>query len=345
MNGLSALSRHLLMGVLLVVCLALLPLLVGERYFLGQVIVFFIWGMVAMSWNLLTGHAGVFSLAQLLFMASGAYGVAMGVTFTNTSVWLAIPLATLGAAILALVIGMACLRLTGSYVALLTFAIAQMIHALIITDTSCFARTGNTCQELFGGPTGFSSFDSFGFRTILKGNWILGNYYVVLAGFALTVFGVIVVIHGRFGLAFRAIRDNVGYATSRGIDRKKYHIAAFAISALFAGLAGSIYAAHFRFAGPSLLEFSNLLFVLAMIVVGGLGSTWGPLVGTALMMLVVELSKDLGDARNLLLGLALIIFVILMPKGLAWAASQLSSAMSRRLLGVRETATGTTLQP
>lgn len=317
MRRLDDLTRHLLVAVLVIAGFALLPIFVKERYLLGEVIIFFIWAMTAMNWNLLMGHAGVFSLAQMLFLACGAYGVAMGVTFAGLSVWTAIPMAAVSSALLAFVIGMACLRLTGAYVALLTYAIAEMIHVLIITDTHCFTMVANNCQQLFGGSTGFSRFDDFGFRPLLKGNWILGNYYVVMAAFAVTIVGVVIIVHGRLGLAFRAIRDNVGYASSRGIDRKKYQVAAFALSALLTGLAGGVYAAHFRFAGPSLFEFSTLMFVLAMVVVGGLGSTWGPLVGTAVMMIVVELSKEMGDARNLILGLALIVFVVLMPKGLA----------------------------
>ncbi|MFT7674691.1 MAG: branched-chain amino acid transport system permease protein [Gammaproteobacteria bacterium] len=321
----NTLQRHLAIGLCVIAGFAALPLVVTERYLLGEVIIFFIWAMVAMNWNVLMGHAGVFSLAQMLFLACGAYGMAMGVTFMNLSVWIAIPLAGGLAAVLALLIGMACLRLTGAYVALLTYAIAEMIHVLIITDTECFTLVRNNCQQLFGGSTGFSRFDDFGFRSILKSKWILGNYYTVLAVFSITVLGVVVIIHGRLGLAFRAIRDNVGYASSRGIDRKKYQIAAFTITAFLTGLAGGVYAAHFRFAGPSLFEFSTLMFILAMVVVGGLGSTWGPLIGTGLMMVVVELSKEMGDARNLVLGLALIIFVVAVPKGIAHAGTILSS--------------------
>jgi len=327
MKRFDDLHRHLLIGLAIIALFALLPLVLTQRYLLGEVVVFFIWAMVATNWNLLMGHAGVFSLAQMLFFAVGAYGMAMGVTFTGMSIWVAIPVAAISSAFLALVIGMACLRLTGAYVALLTYAIAEMVHILIITDTECFTMVRNNCQQLFGGATGFSRFDDFGFRPLLKGNWILGNYYTVLAAFGLTILSVVCIIHGRLGLAFRAIRDNVGYASSRGIDRKTYQIAAFALSALLTGLAGGVYAAHYRFAGPSLFEFSTLMFILSMVVVGGLGSTWGPLIGTGIMMIVVELSKEMGDARNLVLGLALIVFVVLMPKGLA----HLSTTFARRL--------------
>ncbi|MGJ8628672.1 MAG: branched-chain amino acid ABC transporter permease [Sulfitobacter sp.] len=328
MTRLSELNRHLIIAVLVAVAFALLPLVLQQRYLLGEVILFFVWGMVAMHWNLLMGHAGVFSLAQMLFFAFGAYGVAMSVQFGGLPVWTAIPLGAMSAMGLAIVIGMACLRLTGAYVALLTYAIAEMIHVLIITDSECFQLVRNSCQQLFGGSTGFSRFDGFGFRQILKGDWIYGNYFVVLVVFALSMVASVFVIHGRLGLAFRAIRDNVGYASSRGINRKKYQLIAFAVSALFTGFAGGVYAAHFQFAGPSLFGFGTLMFVLAMVVVGGLGSTWGPLIGAAAMMLITEVSKEMGDARNLVLGLALIVFVVVAPRGIA-SASKLFKRRSK----------------
>lgn len=323
------LRHHLLIAALVSIAFALVPLVLTQRYLLGEVILFFIWAIVASNWNLLMGHAGVFSLAQILFFAAGAYGVAMITQFVGLSIWLAIPTAAVLSTLLAVAIGAACLRLTGAYVALLTYAIAEVIHVLIVTDTACFTLVRNNCQQLFGGSTGFSRFDDFGFRPLLRGDWILGNYYVVWAVFAGSLFALAVVIHGRIGLAFRAIRDNVGYASSRGIDRRKVQLIAFAVSALFTGMAGAVYAGHFRFAGPSLFEFSTLMFVLAMVVVGGLGSTWGPLVGAACMMLVVEFTKELGDARSIVLGLSLVLFVMFLPKGLAGGFQRAKALLSR----------------
>lgn len=317
MKRTQKLQNHLFIGLAIVAGFALLPMLTDERFFLGQVILFFIWAIVAMSWNLLAGHSGVFSLAQLLFVACGAYGVAMGVTYFGLPIWVAIPAATLLAVVVALIIGLACLRLSGVYIALLTLAIAQIVHSLILSDTSCLDGSGVSCVPVSGGTRGISGFDGFGFKPILRGNWILGNYYVILGAFAAVIFAIVVVIHGRLGLAFRAIRDNVGYASSRGVDRKRYQLLAFVVSAFFTGLAGGLYAAHFQFAGPSIFEFSNVLFVLAMMVVGGMGSTWGPLIGTALIMVLTEIATGYGDAKHLLLGAALIVTVILMPNGLA----------------------------
>jgi branched-chain amino acid transport system permease protein len=319
----KALRGHILIAICVIASFAVLPLFIGERYLLGQIITFFFWAIVASQWNLIMGHGGVFSLAQMFFFACGAYATAMMVEYGGISIWAALPLAGLISSGFAVLIGAACLRLSGAYVALLTYAIATMVQVLIITDTNCYQVVGGVCQELFGGATGFSGFEDFGFRATLKGNWIVGNYFVVLGVFAITMLVTVVVIHGRYGLAFRAIRDNLGYASSRGISRFRYQMIVFAISAFFTGLAGAAYAGHFKFAGPSLFDFSTAIMVLSMVIVGGSGSTWGPIIGTAVIMVVIEWMKEFGDARNLGLGLALILFVIFLPGGLAAAGKRL----------------------
>lgn len=277
-------SRHLLGAVLLFAALSALPFLVTERYALGELITFLIWASVAVQWNVLTGHAGVFSLGQMLFFAIGSYCVAMFAVYFGLPPWASMPVAGLAAGVAALLIGLACLRLAAAYVALLTFAIAYMAYTLIISNSACYITTGGICIPFFGGTNGFSQFIDLGFRKLLKGNWIVGNYFSVLAVFALSFIASIIVIHGRLGLAFRATSDSAIYAAARGINRTRFQIIAFVVTAFFTGLAGASYAAHFRFAGPSLFELSTLIFVLSMVIVGGLKSTWGPIFGAALMI-------------------------------------------------------------
>jgi branched-chain amino acid transport system permease protein len=276
-----------------------------------------IWASVAVQWNVLLGHAGVFSLGQMLFFAIGVYSVAMLGWYQSISPWISMPFGAVIASISAAIIGLACLRLEKAYVALLTFAIAFMVGTLIATDSECFTSDNGYCVPLFGGGNGFSGFDDFGFRSLLKRNWIFGNYYAILGVLSLSLIASIIVIHGRLGLAFRSIGDSATYAAARGIDRTRYHIIAFVITAFFTGLTGGAYAAHFRFAGPSVFEFSTLVFILAMIVVGGLRSTWGPILGAALMMILVEFAKGVGDVQNIVIGIVLVLFVLLMPKGIS----------------------------
>lgn len=325
MSEFSPLKRHLLGAVLLFVFMAIVPTFVTQRYFLGEIIVFMIWASVAVQWNVLTGHAGVFSLAQMLIFAIGAYSTAMLVTYLGFSPWAAMPVGGLVAAFGALLIGLACLRLATAYVALLTFAISYMVFVLIVTEADCYTTIGGGCQRFFGGTNGFSRLEDLGFRKMLKGGWVIGHYYTVLSVFALSFVAAIVVIHGRLGLAFQALSDSPVYAAARGLNRTRAHVTAFVITAFFTGLTGAVFAAHFRSAGPSLFDFNTLLFVLAMVIVGGLRSTWGPVFGAMMMMILVEFAKGMGDIKNTMIGVILVLFVIMLPTGIAGATHKLWS--------------------
>lgn len=313
----GAVRKNLLCAAALFAALALVPALIGERYLLNEMIIFLLWASVAVQWNVLTGHAGVFSFGQMLLFAIGAYAVAMISTYLGLSPWFAMPIGALCASLAAVLIGFACLHLAAAYVALLTFAISYMVYVLIITETECFTTIGGGCQQLFGGTPGFNRIEDLGFRRLLRGNWILGNYYVVLGVFVLSFLASIIVIHGRLGLAFRALADSPVYAAARGLDRTRSRIIAFVITAFFTGLTGAAYAVHFRTAGPSLFSFSTLLFILAMVIVGGLRSTWGPVAGAAAIMCLVEIAKGMGEIRNTMIGLVIVLFVVLMPDGIA----------------------------
>jgi branched-chain amino acid transport system permease protein len=311
----SGLRPHLIAGAMLVAAAAVVPFVFPERYAITQITMFFVWATVVTQWNLSFGVAGIFSLAQMLLFACGAYATAMLAFYLGWSLWLAMPVAGLITVLLGMLIGLACLRLKGPYVALLTLAIAQAVYVLIITDTACFVTTDAGCQQLMGGSRGLSKFGDLGFRDLFGSRFIVAHYFVALTLLVLAMAFSIAIIRGPLGLAFRALRDNPGYAVSRGISRFKYQLWVFALSAFFTGLAGAFYAANFRSVGPTLFSVPLLLLLMSMIVVGGMGTIWGPLVGAAILMLADEALKEAPDFRNIGLGLMLAAFVVLLPQG------------------------------
>ena len=321
----TSIRRDILIGL---VCLALaitLPVVMPGRYIITQSTLFFIWAIVVVQWNLVLGIGGIFSLAQMALFATGAYATAMLGFYWKVPMLAAIPMAGVVTVAVGMLIGLACLRLRGPYVALLTLAIAQVIYVLIVNDTDCFTTTGG-CMPLFGGVRGIGQFGDIGLRALFPAKWYIAHYYVGLALLAVAVTISIVVIRGPLGLAFRALRDNPGYAMSRGISRFKYQLWIFAVSAFFTGIAGGFYAVHFRVVGPTVFSFSTLLFLIAMIVIGGLGSIWGPLLGAAVLMLADEGMRELSDYRNIGLGLLLAVFIIAWPNGLnGWLHRSLAS--------------------
>ena len=314
---LSPAKRDFAIAGLLFALMLAVPWFTGTRYVMTQLTLFFIWAVVASQWNLVLGVAGIFSLAQMALFATGAYATAMLAYYIGLVLPFAMLLAALVTVGVSLVIGFACLRLRGPYVALLTLAIGQVMYLLVVNDTACFTNPASGCLPLFGGARGFSRFGDLGFRDLLGSKWYIGNYYAGLGLlFAAQIF-CIAIIHGPLGLAFRGLRDNPGLALARGISRMRYQLWVFGLSAFFTGLAGAFYAAHFGVVGPSAFAFSMLLFLLAMIVVGGLGTTWGPLIGAALLMWADEGLREVSDWREIGLGLVLALCVVLFPRGLA----------------------------
>ena len=316
--------RDILIALALAAVLALVPLLTGTRYVLTQMTLFFIWAIVVTQWNLVLGVAGIFSLAQMALFATGAYATAMLGYYFAVPILLAMPVAGLVTVAVSALIGLACLRLRGPYVALLTLAIAQVIYLMVVNDTACFTNPPSGCLPLFGGVRGFSRFGDLGFRGLLGSKWYVAHYYVGLALATLAVIFSIAIIRGPLGLAFQALRDNPGYAISRGISKFNYQLWVFSLSAFFTGIAGAFYAAQFGVVGPIVFSLAMLLFLLSMIVVGGMGTVWGPLLGAAVLMLADEGMREFGDWRDIGLGLILAVFVILLPKGLIGLRSRFS---------------------
>lgn len=313
----SARRRDILLAIGLALLLAFVPLVFGTRYIISQITLFFIWGIVVTQWNLVLGVAGIFSLAQMALFAIGAYATAMLAYYGAFPLLAAMPAAALVTVAASLLIGFACLRLKGAYVALLSLAVAQVIYLIVVNDTACFTNPPSGCLPLFGGVRGFSRFGDLGFRDLLGSKFYIGHYYVGLGLLLAAQVFCILLIRGPLGLAFRALRDNPGYAMSRGVGRLRYQLWVFGLSAFFTGLAGAFYAANFGVVGPIVFSVSMLLFLLAMIVVGGMGTVWGPLLGAVLLMAADEGLREFGTLREIGLGLVLATFVILLPRGLS----------------------------
>ncbi len=319
-----------LMALGVVAALIAVPFVVESRYVLGQIILMLFLSTIASQWNLLFGYAGVFSLAQMAIFGFGGYVTAMLCVYFGLNIWAAIPLGALGAVVFSLVIGVACLRLSGVYVALLTLAIAQALYVLIVTDTECFRMVGSACRQFTGGAVGFARFGEFGTRAWLKSRYLVGNYAIVGLLFAVTMGCTYAIVMSPIGLAFRALKDNPGYAVARGVNRFQAQLLVFGVSAFFTGLAGGFYAGHFQAISPGIVSLSQLLFIIAATVVGGVGSFWGPFVGTLVLMVADEAMREVGEFRTLGLGLIIAASVVLMPNGLLGRAADALGWLRRR---------------
>ncbi|XAT61980.1 branched-chain amino acid ABC transporter permease [Rhodobacteraceae bacterium Araon29] len=321
-----AIWRDFWIGFVFVVIALLIPAFSPGNYILSQITLFFIWAAVVTQWNLVFGVAGVYSLAQMAVFAVGGYATGMMGLYAGWNLWAALPVGALAAVIASFLIGAANLRLRGPYVAIMTLAIAQVIYALIVTDVECYIYKGKLCLNFTGGAKGLIQYGDFGFKELLGFKYrVLGDYYL---GFVLMLLGMLFslfIIYGPLGTTFRALRDNRICAEARGVDRVRNQLLVFALSGIFTGLAGGVYAGIQRTFGPNVLSPTLLLFLLSMMVVGGRGTKWGPILGAGVLMLVDTILRDFGQIRVAGLSLIILLVMIFLPRGLVGLVADIFS--------------------
>lgn len=309
---------------LFVAAFVAMPLLTNDRYFLDLMVLFFVWALVVTQWNLVLGHAGIFSLVQFAIFNLGGYFTAVaGTHYGITPAW-SLPMAGVFCAVFGLLIGLACLRLRGAYVTLITFAAHSVVYLLIFTDTS----------GLTGGGYGLYGFGDYGFREYFGSfGALVADYYVALALLVVSSVVAVLVMKSPLGLAFRALRDSEGLAGAIGISRFRYQLTVFVLTAFFIGIAGSFYGTHLGSVDPNGFDFGTMLMLVVMIVIGGIGTSWGPILGCALMMILVEFLRDVPEYRNMTIGGAIMIFMVLCPLGIVDPLSKLFRRKPARTAG------------
>jgi len=314
------LLRDGVVAVIFAGAMALAPLSGLSNYLVEQFSLFFLWSCVTLQWNLVFGVAGIMSLAQVAIFAMGAYATAMVATYMDVPFWVAFVVSAPCAVIFSLVIGVLTLRMRGEYVAIVTLAIAILFSTLIVNDVGCFRREDLVCYNFSGGTRGLSRYGDFHWAGLLGfTHRYYGDYYLTLTILFLSLLVTLLVIHGPFGLAFRAIRDNETYARSRGINFGRIQLIVFGLSAVLTGLAGGAYAGFMKTVGPTVLGTDLLVFLLSMMIVGGRGTTWGPVVGSAALMIADYQFQSMGGWRTGALAAITILFLVVYPRGLVGA--------------------------
>ena len=313
-----------------------LPFFITGRYYLGQLSLMFTWIIVASQWNLLFGVAGVFNLAHMLIFAWGGYVTAILGAHFGWSYWAAMPIGAVTTIGFALLIGVACLRLRGAYVALLTLGIAEVVRQLIITDTACYVMQGTRCVQFAGGATGLTGYGNFGTRAVFRGDHAMVDYYIMLFATVVVLALTYFLMRGPIGLGLRALGSNPGYAVSRGVNRFKFQMMLFGISAFFTGVAGALHAGRIGSISPQgMMSLEQLLFVIGMVVIGGIGKFWGPILGAVLVTGLNEIMRDFGDFRVIGQGLILAAVVVFMPNGIVGLVEKLAGRLRSKQLPSR----------
>ncbi|CAB4330935.1 MAG: hypothetical protein F2839_00855 [Actinobacteria bacterium] len=284
---------------------AIVPFVISGSYWLGTLTLALIIIVLNQSWNLVLGYSGVWNFGQLAIYAIGGY--AAGLVSLHTSLpWpVAMLIGGISAMAVSLVLAFPTLRLRGIYVSLLTFGFAEVIRLLIISDQS----------GITGGTFGLSGFKGFGLADVESQLRQKYFYWIALVVALVSSAVFYRVIHSHVGNGLIALRESPALAAARGLNPVKYQIIAFGLSGLFAGFAGSLYAFNYGVVGPSIMGLGPMTLFVTMLVVGGMGTQTGPILGTLLVAVASTSLEKWPEVRLIVFSLLLLLIVLLVPRG------------------------------
>ncbi len=267
--------------------------------------------ILAIGLNLITGYTGQLSLGHATFMGLGAYAATLFTLKLQSPFLLSIVLGAAVAAFFGFIIGVPTLRLRGDYLAIATLGFGEITKNVLLN------------LRITGGPMG------------LRGIPRVTNVYVAAVALILIIFSLGRIINSRVGKSFIAIREDELAAESMGINTTRFKILAFVIGAFYAGLAGGLYAFLFRYINPKDFGFMRSIEILCMVVLGGMGNTYGAILGASIITVLPELLRSVSPVvaqyRMVLYGLLLVIMMIVKPQGIIGEQS-LSNKKRKKIL-------------
>ena len=290
-------------------------------YLITICITIVIYAMLAHSLNIITGHAGQISLGHASFFGIGAYTSAMLYTEAGFPFWISVPMAAVTAGIVGTLLGIPCLRVRDDFLAITTMGINFVVEAIFLY------------LPFFGGAMGIGGINLprwFG-REMTK-----PEYFILIV----VVFGLLLLLDRRLGrswigLAWASIREDEQAAGAMGVDVVRFKVLAFIIGSAIAGLAGGFYAHFLTFIMPQNFGFGQSIVILSMVVFGGIGSRWGPIVGAIILGILPEVSRPIMEYRILIYGVLLLGMMRFQPGGLLGPESVLPRIFRRSVYSLR----------
>jgi branched-chain amino acid transport system permease protein len=297
-------ARHLtpwLLGLAVLIPLPWLAFNDYQRFLLDLILINVI---LAVGLNIVKGFAGQVTVGHIALMAIGAYTSAVLSTKFGMPFWVALPGAMLVTACAGAIVGIPSFRLEGAYLALATLGLAESVRIFISATDYLGASVGYSDippPSLFGHP--LNTFQSY--------------YYVIMPLAVAGVYFSFCMLRSNIGRAFKALREDPLAAAASGIDVRRYKSLAFIISALYAGCAGSLMA-HMSpgFLHPNNYTVVEMVTVLLMVVLGGLGHVWGGIVGAVIVTIIYDLTRDYHEYQLLVFGFVIVLTVMFLPTGI-----------------------------
>jgi branched-chain amino acid transport system permease protein len=306
------------------VALGLFPLF-GSTYHVGLLTHILILAIFAMSLDLLIGYTGLVSFGHAAFFGLGAY--ALGIGFQNAAVipiWQALPISLAVAALAALVIGWISIRTSGIYFIMITLAFAQMFYYFFFESLR------------FGGDDGIFLFLKpvlmIGAQDVLNLSKKTNFYYFTLSCLVLSFIFLKMILRAPFGQVITAIRANEHRVRALGYATNRYKLVSFVIAGTLAGLAGFLEASHTGYINPAYMSWHESGVAIAIVMLGGMGTLYGPVIGAGMIVLMQNYLPDLTSHWQLLFGGIVIAVVLFLPNGVASIFPQ-SALLVRRWTG------------
>jgi len=305
----------------------LVPVFIRNPYYLHVLVCIGIHVIIATGLNLLMGYAGQVSLGHAGFYGIGAYTSGILTATYGWSPWLAMPVALALTCTVAYVVGKPTLRLKGHYLAMATLGFGIIVAVLL-----------RQMSWLTGGASGLVEIPGISIAGRVVETDVQYYYFVwVFVALLLVVFANLV--DSRPGRALRALRESELAAGMVGVDTASYKVQAFVISAAYAGIAGSLYAhSSMRFLSPQPFGFHTSIALLVMVVLGGEGTLWGPVLGAATITAIQEVLRPFNDYDIVVYGLLLVVLMVVMPGGISRGAAQIVERLRHRPVAAREAA-------
>jgi branched-chain amino acid transport system permease protein len=309
-------------AALLVVALTLPVLVSGNRYLLDLAILVLTYVMLGWGLNIVVGLAGLLDLGYVAFYAVGAYSYALLGEYFGWSFWICLPLAGILAAFWGVLLGFPVLRLRGDYLAIVTLAFGEIIRLVLINWQSFTGGPngifGIRRPSFFGLPftpdeDGFAAFFGLEFTPTHR---VVFLFYVILALALLTNWVTLRLRRLPIGRAWEALREDEIACRSLGINTTNTKLTAFAIGAMFGGIAGSFFATRQGFISPESFVFMESALILAIVVLGGMGSQVGVAIAAVAMIGGFELFREFAQFRMLVFGAAMVAIMVWRPRGL-----------------------------
>ncbi len=284
--------------------LLVLPLITSNAYHRYLLTIILINVILAVGLNIVKGFAGQVTVGHIALAAIGAYTSAALSAYYGVPFWLALPGAMLAAGLAGVMIGIPSFRLEGAYLALATLGLAESVRIY-------FSAT-----DYFGASIGFGDIPPpfIGGYAI---NTHLSYYYLVMPLALAGIYFSFAILRSDIGRSFQALREDPLAASVSGINVRKYKLLAFLISALYAGCAGSLQA-HLSpgFIHPNNYTIVEMVTLLLMVVLGGIGHIWGGIIGAVLVTIVYDLTRDYYQYQLAIFGMIIVLTVTYMPKGI-----------------------------